>query len=416
MTKQLLNLLLGLLLTAGHSYAQEAIYFANGDKLPNARLTDATEQKVVFTVPRNSGPASYTFQRTNVLMAFNAVGDFLAISALSPDAATARQQIERFATATMPPRQTDLLVKAVPLLVIPATISYESDEVVNYQTAQGTAASISKAELVMILRKDGRHQLQMAPIDVVSLLPTIRQQQNSKTTEPVVAQTPAPATPVSPAPVAIAPTTTATQQATPPTVVVVVNNLPVSTPPTEPVPTNPAPSTSNDSRPALSESDYQAYRVKALRRVDEFSAYLNVITNKRLSTDDRDQAIEQASRLFMPGATIEVTSSSRPGARRYPIRDYLTRLKLLPYSRADIEWSEIQYVRELMQAADGNYYGTITGQQTFTGYGAGGQNVLYSDVTQKNVRVKLQSYQKLVDGQGQVNWEVLLGNIGVANN
>ena len=91
-------------------------------------------------------------------------------------------------------------------------------------------------------------------------------------------------------------------------------------------------------------------------------------------------------------------------------------MKLLPYSSSKVEWSEIQYISELKQANDGNYYGTITGQQTFMGYGGrGGQDVIYSDVTQKNVKVKLQSYQKVIDGQNQANWEVLLGNIGVAN-
>lgn len=402
-------------------YGQETIYFANGDKLPKARLTDATDQKVVFTVPRASGPSSYTFQRSNVLMAFNRAGEFLLISSLSPDAATARQQIEQFSAGTGEPRKTDFLVKSVPLQVIPATISYESDEVVNYQTTQGTAASISKAELMMILRRDGRHQLLMSPVDVASSLVTIRQQiVAGGTTTPTppapvtppasvsVAAPPAPTTPGSPA------EPTAIQPIPDPKVVVVINNGTPTPPPSNPAVTEPTAPT--EKRVELTEAELLRYREKALRRVDEFAAYLNVITDKSLSMDMKDRAIEQAARLFLPDATIQVTSKSRPGVRAYPIRDYLTRLKLLPYSRADVEWSEIQYVKELTQAADGNYYGTITGQQTFTGYGgANGHNVIYSDVTQKNVKVKLQSYQKMIGDQVKLNWEVLLGNIGVAN-
>ncbi|MVM36422.1 hypothetical protein GO730_00170 [Spirosoma sp. HMF3257] len=118
----------------------------------------------------------------------------------------------------------------------------------------------------------------------------------------------------------------------------------------------------------------------------------------------------------MPAATIEVTSKSRPGARRFPVREYLTRLKLLPYSSTKIEWSEIQYIKEMSQAADGNYYGVITGQQTFVGYGGNPGDVIYTDVTPKRVRVKLERYQMSYDGTDITKWNLLLGNIGVAAN
>ncbi len=414
-----------------HSYAQEAVYFANGDKLPNARLIDATDEKVVLSVKRDGTTGQYKFQRSNVLMAFNAVGEFLLISTLPTDAAEARQRIEQFSTAAAPVYKSDFLVKAVPLTVIPATISYESDQVVNYKTVQGTAASINKDELVMILRREGRHQLIMPPTDIVSLLPTIRKQIESGEKPPMAAIAPklesvatAPTTTSAKSPADSvrqdAPATVTTSTGTTPTVMVVVNTgQPTqSTKATLPSENESVTTGSGQStRPSLSEADYLMYREKAMRHVDQFSGYLNIITDKALSSDRRDQAIEQAAKLFMSTATIEVTSKTRPGSRRYPIRDYLTRLKLLPYNHANIEWSEIQYIRELTKAADGNYYGTITGQQTFTGYGGpGAGNVLYSDVTQKNVRVKLQSYEKIVNGEDKLSWDVLLGNIGVANN
>ncbi|WP_019989991.1 hypothetical protein [Rudanella lutea] len=404
--------------------AQEAIYFANGDKLPNARLADATEDKVVLSVKRDNGPSTYSFQRSNVLMAFNAAGDFLVVSTLPTDAASARQQIEQFSTAKTSNRQSDFLVKAVPFTVIPATISYESEQVINYKTTGGTAASINKDELVMVLRKDGRHQLIMAPTDVVALLPTIRQQISAGgTPEPVTTTAKTePTAPVSTTgtseTVIPTPKPGAAETANVPAVVVVVN----TTPPTEsatqsPQTTNTALAQPSAQSRVLSTDEYRTYRAKAIQQVDEFASYLNIITDKSFSSDRRDEAINQAVRLFIPTATIEVTSKNRPGSRRYPIREYLTRLKLLPYSQTNIEWSEIQYIRELTQAASGDYYGIITAQQTFTGYGGpGGRNVLYSDVTQKNVRVKLQSYEKTVNGEGQLNWQVLLGNIGVANN
>ena len=177
-----------------------------------------------------------------------------------------------------------------------------------------------------------------------------------------------------------------------------------------------APKSAAGAKLSLNESDYVTYRAKAIQRVDEFVSYVNIITDKSLTGDEKDRAIEQALKLFMPGATIAITSVSKPSpVRTLDVKVYLTRLKLLPYTYTKVSWSEVQYVKELTQAPDGNYYGIITGQQTFTGYGKT-DAITYSDVTQKNVRVKLQPYQKLIEGQNETNWQVLLGNVGVGSN
>ena len=114
--------------------------------------------------------------------------------------------------------------------------------------------------------------------------------------------------------------------------------------------------------------------------------------------------------MFEPQATIAVSSAK--GVRKYPIKDYLNRLKLLPYSKINITWNEVKYISELKQEADGNYYGIISGQQVFDGYSSNGK-LAYGKKKKKNIKVKLESYQKTVDGKDSVNWEVLLGNIGV---
>jgi hypothetical protein len=164
--------------------------------------------------------------------------------------------------------------------------------------------------------------------------------------------------------------------------------------------------------PTLSEKEYLGYRQKGVDKVKEFEAYLNVIANKNTDPDEKDKAIDEAAKLFIPGSTIEVTSLNRPGVSKYDIKDYLTRLKLLPYASAKLEWANVGYVKELKQEADGNYYGTITGEQTFIGLGDAGKPI-YSDVTKKSVKVRLQSYQKQIEGAEQLNWELLLGSIGI---
>jgi len=394
MKQFLLAIFLGLSVSA---LAQDAIYTKNGNMLPDARLTDVQDDKVSFTI----NGKTQTFKRENILFAFTSNGNYLVVNELSPNTAKAQEQLKAFLAA--PPRNDDrdYLIRAVPLSVIPAIIAYESDQLVNYNTPEGKSGSISKGELVAILHRDGRHNiLRTDYVEVSPLLvdvhgrirptaPSIPVQTTS-----VTAPDPTPiAQPVTAAPIP-AYTTPATAPAT---VTTQLDNIPAA----------------KGTALSLTNDDRQYYRNKSLQRVDEFVSYLNVITNKSLSMTTRDEAIRNAAKLFMPGATMEVTSKSQPGSRRYPIAVYLNRLKLLPYNSTKIEWTEVDFIKELTQAADGNYYGTITGEQRFTGYGT--NRVLYEDVVEKNVRVKLERMDVERDGQQQIKWNLLLGSIGVSH-
>jgi hypothetical protein len=375
-------------------YGQDAIYTANGNKLENARLTDIADDRITFTVQQSDKLSTYSFQRQNILVAFRK-GNFLVISNLSTDPAQAKKELETFLTTTVW-QDKDFLLRAVPFEVIPAKISYENDAVVNYLTNDGKSASISKGELLAILYSDGRHNLIREANDVAPILATVQKPVGATSTSNQ--SSPAPRS----APAAVTPT-----PATPPT----QEPTPVSQPETP----APIPAVQYTSPPVnkliLTPAQYQYYRQKSLEKVDEFASYLQIIANKSYSDYERNQAIDQAVSLFMPGSTMEVTSKNQPGSRRYPIRTYLTNLKRLNYKSVDIEWSQVQFLKELSQATDGNYYGVVTGQQTFIGYGA---NTIYTDITQKNVRVKLERYVKIEDGQTDVKWGLLLGSIGVS--
>lgn len=379
-------------------YGQDAIYTANGNKLENARLTDIADDRITFTVQQSDKLSTYSFQRQNILVAFRK-GNFLVINNLSTDPVQAKKELETFLTTTVW-QDKDFLLRAVPFEVIPAKISYENDAVVNYLTSDGKSASISKGELLAILYSDGRHNLIREATEVAPILATVKKPVGATNTSTQ------PSTTVQAAPAATTPTPAAV---TPPAQTQDLTTVPQ---PEAPAPT---PAVQYTSPPVnkliLTQAQYQFYRQKALDKVDEFASYLKIIANKSYSDYERNQAIDQAVSLFMPGSTMEVTSKSQPGSRRYPIRTYLTNLKRLNYKSVDIEWSQVQFLKELSQATDGNYYGVVTGQQTFIGYGA---NTIYTDITQKNVRVKLERYVKIEDGQTDVKWGLLLGSIGVS--
>ncbi|MEI7581228.1 hypothetical protein [Runella sp.] len=360
-------------------YCQEAIYLNNGNSFP-FKLTEATEEVVKYSELKGDRVLKRSFRRENVLIAFNAAGGYLIIAGLSLDPQQANQQITDL--YNKPRDNYDILVKSNPFKVIVGNISYASDEIINYKTSQGISGSVNKNELAAIIYRDGRHELSMPITEAVPLLEKATPEIERLKNEPV--STPLP----------------------------VQNEVAAAAPVSETPKTTPA--KSNRQKPVLDESELLSYREKSLRRVDEFVQYLNIITDKTLETDEKDKAIDQAAKLFLPDADIQVTSVNWSGIKTYPIKEYLKRLKLLPYNSTKIEWHEVNYVSELTQAGDGNYYGMISGTQTFTGYGTNNDDILYSDVTRKNVKVKLQSYQKSVEGQQQLNWEVLLGNIGVA--
>ena len=382
MKQTILTLLLSVAFTSS-LYAQDAIYTANGNRLPDARITDLTDERLMFTVQQADKLTTHSFQRDNVLVAFRN-GNFLVIKNLSSDLAQAKQELQVFQTTTVW-ADKDYLLRAIPFEVIPAKISYENDAIVNYLTSTGKSASIPKGELIAIFYSDGRHALIRDPVDAVPFLAKMPIPFGSST-KAIGTSAPQPATPI-PTAQPISPSA-AQMPGNAGTVVLPVYKM------------------------SLSDDQRKDYQNKAIGKVEEFSSYLNIITNKSLSTYDRNQAIDQATSLFMPAATIEVTSNSRVGARRYPIRTYLNNLKLLPYSSTKIEWTEVNYLKELSQATDGNYYGVITGQQSFIGYG---KNTTYSDITQKNVRVKLERYNITINGQDDVKWNLLLGSIGVSN-
>lgn len=371
--KNIKSYLIPVLVAAGLPlYGQEKFYWSNGSPFPY-KIVEANEQELKYEEMKGDSPHKRTVDRENVIVAFNAQGMYLLIDQLSTDPETSRMSLKKFYNAPGP--ATDLLIKSTPVEVIPATIRVE-DEAINYLTESGKPASIRKSDLVAIIYKDGRHVLLRDPEDAKSFLAAAFDQVRKYGGKP-------------------APKPRAEEKGKP------------ATEPARPVAVN---------KPVLNEKEYKEYSQKALTKVEQFADYLQVIASKNFSMNERDAAIRNALKLFMPDSKIKVSSKNRKGITELSIESYLKKLKMLPYGQVEIKWSNIEYVDELKQAEDGNYYGRIIGSQTFTGFSEKGETVRYGDVTRKDVRVKLQSYQKEIEGQSQVNWSILLGNIGVVEN
>lgn len=369
-----------LIISVNFCLAQERVWLDNGNPV-TAKVTRVVDNRLEW-VASDGIPRIY--HRKRFLVVFSGQGNFMVVTELENNPKKAQQQME--ALYALPPRQVafDLILKTVPLMVIPGVISYESDEVLNYQTPEGDPASINKEEVGAVIYRDGKHDILRDVVDVAPLLALAHDKiKEAEAQYKIKEPKPEPKQPVKER-------------------VVIKEELKKE----EIIPTPSGPA-----HPSLSAEEYQEYSEKGIARVHQFANYLSIIGDKNQKLSERNKAVDQAAQLFEPSATVLVSGSQ--GVSRYPVREYLNRVKLLPYSRINVTWTEVRYIEELKQDADGSYYGTITGQQVFEGYSRDGKSIAYGDVTKKNVKVKLESYEKIVDGQATTNWGVLLGNIGL---
>ncbi len=387
--KRIYTLLVSFGLTAQLAFAQDVVYLNDQTNLTGT-VAEITAEKVSLRVAKGESTIKFSYGADKVAAVVNQRGRFLCMNQLSALPADERDRlISQFMTGTDFPAH-DIIIRAIPSEVIYGKVSYAQGDAVNYTTLDGAASSLAKSDLAGIFYSNGKHEL-FADASFLCDKP------NLLASEPVAGSgTTAPAPP-------------ATEQPAP----------------AEPKP-KPEPVADNGNTPAkpvtpsngpnvlkLTDQQYDDYRTQALERVQEFAVLLGLIADKTADASQKDKAITQVLKMFKPDAAIEVSSMVRGGQpNTYRIKDYLIRLKLLPYKNVSLEWSDIQYVQELTQKDDGNYYGKIKGEQRFSGLNSKGE-VQYGDVTQKDVDVMLTPYKKKKEGLDEGKWAVLLGNVGV---
>ncbi|GAB3504515.1 hypothetical protein GCM10027341_34930 [Spirosoma knui] len=375
-----------LIASSSQMQAQDVVYLNDQTNVAGT-LSEITPDKVSLRVAKGESTIKFSYGSDKVAAVVNQWGRFLCMNQLqSLTAAERDQRISQFLTGGNSPKY-DIIIRAIPSEVIYGNVSYAQGDVVNYTTLDGAASSLPKTDLVGIFYHTGKHELFSDASFLCDKTDLLANEPTGNT-----------------------PTKTADKI-----------QKPADEPDARPVSTN-----SNIDEPAqpavtltvgnvlqLTEQQYEEYRGQALERVQEFAVMLGVIADKTTDAGQKDKAISQVLKMFKSDASIQVSSMVRGGqANTYKIKDYLIRLKLLPYKNVTLEWSDIQYVQELTQKNDGNYYGKIKGEQRFSGLNNKGE-VQYGDITQKDVDVMLTPYKKLKEGANEQKWSVLLGNVGV---
>jgi hypothetical protein len=158
----------------------------------------------------------------------------------------------------------------------------------------------------------------------------------------------------------------------------------------------------------------EEYRDKALRKVRELNEYMGDITNKTTSASDVNKYVNLACDLFVnkgANSRIEVSKLGAASNTKYLIRVYLKKLQYTKYDKVKVEWARIQYVSQLREGKDGNYYGVVSFEQTFEGLVD--DRVVYRDLTKKTMEVVVKRYTKQASGTTEELWDAFLADVRV---
>lgn len=169
----------------------------------------------------------------------------------------------------------------------------------------------------------------------------------------------------------------------------------------------------NSENEKLTPEQLEAFKKEASKKINALSNYISIIADKSIDQPIRQKSIELAVKLFVDkNQLVQVSSSTRDVVRSFKIGEYLNRLRVLPYSRVEVEWYDITYVSDYKYGSDGKYYAVATVFQKFRGYSAEGQ-LIYEDITQKDIEISVGKQVKRVGDKEYKEWDVLLRQISV---
>jgi hypothetical protein len=162
----------------------------------------------------------------------------------------------------------------------------------------------------------------------------------------------------------------------------------------------------------LSKERKTAIDSLALEKIRDLSKYISIIGSKETPFSEANRVIDRTLELFVEDAQIGVSSLYREEIKYYSVRKYLERLMALNYDKVSIKWYDIQYISDLELQPDGRYVGVITIYQRFEGTTDDG--MVYKDTTKKDITVYVERKQTQISGRLIDFWDVLLGDIRVA--
>ncbi|MEO0331810.1 MAG: hypothetical protein AAF223_09010, partial [Bacteroidota bacterium] len=319
-------------------------------------ITEVTEQVIRYKHLENQEGPDYITRRDKSLLIFKENGDYMLPQEESADWVTGAGEANHKIIT-----KSDEVLSAEFLEVEGVNIKYQ----INQQTNE-----LSTEEVLLVIYKDGRHELYDSPDEVADGLSQVGVQMSE-----------------------VAGNSGQDSVSEPSTAESLVNE------PTEEM-------------IDLTEEQKAHFEQMAEVKANDFGKYLRIISNKKEDEEDKLYAIEAAVKLFIDDSVkITVSSVNREQKRQFLVPEYLDRLRMLPYDKVELIWMRAQLVSRLRPGQDGKYYGVIAAQQLFRGYVD--NKIQYQDVTDKNIEVVLARYEVFDEGVKKQKWDVFLSDIGV---
>lgn len=175
----------------------------------------------------------------------------------------------------------------------------------------------------------------------------------------------------------------------------------------------------------LSQEELEAFKIQCQERIDAFQMGLEIIADKRQNSEIKNHYIKTIPEMFMgngepwtdnnggkhDAVKMQVSSLSNGRVRttNIPLKQYLNRLRNLPYTSVEIKKAKTCLISNLYKVSDNLYMGTCTFFQYFTGQS--GEVLVYRDYTQKDVDVYI---QRIEDGSLGTYWDMKFGDINVS--
>ena len=175
----------------------------------------------------------------------------------------------------------------------------------------------------------------------------------------------------------------------------------------------------------LSQEELEAFKIQCQERIDAFQMGLEIIADKRQNSEIKNHYIKTIPEMFMgngepwtdnnggkhDAVKMQVSSLSNGKIRttNIPLKEYLNRLRNLPYTSVEIKKAKTCLISNLYKVSDNLYMGTCTFFQYFTGQS--GEVLVYRDYTQKDVDVYI---QRIEDGSLGTYWDMKFGDINVS--
>jgi hypothetical protein len=97
----------------------------------------------------------------------------------------------------------------------------------------------------------------------------------------------------------------------------------------------------------------EEFKKKALAKINEFQSCLYILCDIQSGYVALDNAVDQATSLFVDGAIIEVSSVHSKEKKHLKVRDFLEKIRNLPYDHIAITFSHVDYVSNIRKGADG---------------------------------------------------------------